>query len=358
MSSSGRARALTLATCVTVGAAHAAAAQSGVPSEPWPATSAPRDSATTRPQLVLGDVIARALAVSPAVAYGAGGVRTVRSLERVAQGAYLPTVLATSAISRTDATGTQSSSGAGGSGVSSNQTFGLSAAVDLFTGGRRGANTALARADLTAANASLISARYSVRLTAQQGFYDEIRAAALTDVARAALAQAEQLLRYTTDMAPAGVVTRSDVLRAQLQLATTQQQLLAATDTLHAVSYALGALVGAAGPVDVKADSASEAITPLVLADSTIMRLAAETSPGVIVAQSLQGADDAAPRVRSILPRSAPAPRIMRRRTPRQPRVARVPAGRSARARAIRCSTAFSVRTSSRVHGSTPTWRG
>ena len=97
-------------------------------------------------------------------------------------------------------------------------------------------------------------------------------------------------------MSRAGTVTRSDLLRAQLQQTTTQEQLLAVTDTLRAASYALGWLAGVDGPVGVRADSSSEVIRPLALDDSTIVRLAADASPGVDVAVAVAAATHAALR--------------------------------------------------------------
>jgi outer membrane protein TolC len=89
---------------------------------------------------------------------------------------------------------------------------------------------------------------------------------------------------------------RSDLLRAQLQSTTMQEQLLAATDTLVAASYALGWIVGVDGPVGVRADSASEAIRPLALDDSSIVRLAVEASPSVAVGEDVATATKAALR--------------------------------------------------------------
>jgi outer membrane protein TolC len=165
--------------------------------------------------------------------------------------------------------------------------------VDLFTGGRRKAYQDVARADLRAAGSTLVSDRFVVMLSAQLGFYEVIRATDLVQVARAGLAEADQLLRFTTSMFRAGTVTRSDLLRAQLQSTTMQEQLLAATDTLVTASYALGWIVGVDGAVGVRPDSASESIRPLALDDSTIVRLAVETSPSVAVAEDIAAATKA-----------------------------------------------------------------
>jgi outer membrane protein TolC len=241
------------------------------------------------PQLTLAQVIERALTVSPIVASGTGGVQIAGADKRMATGAYIPSLTATSAAIRTDVQSASSASSVGRSAASS-RTYGLAAAVDLFTGGRRRANEKVASAYLRAAGSTLVYDRYAVTLVAEQGFYEVIRATDLLQVARAGLAEADQLLRYTTDMFRAGTVTRSDLLRAQLQSTTMQEQLLAATDTMVAASYTLGWLVGVDGAVGVKADSASQAVRPLALDDGAIVRLAAEASPSVGVADALAAA--------------------------------------------------------------------
>jgi outer membrane protein TolC len=149
---------------------------------------------------------------------------------------------------------------------------------------------------MRAAGSTLVSERFVVMLAAQQGFYETIRATELVRVARAGLAEAEQLLKFTTSMFRAGTVTRSDLLRAQLQSTTMQEQLLAATDTLIAASYTLGWLAGVEGPVGVRPDSASDAIRPLALDDSSIVHLAVEASPSVAVADDVAAATKAALR--------------------------------------------------------------
>lgn len=279
-------------TSVAFCVARAAAAQSmaDAPRQPNLVTA---DSAATYPQLTLTEVIERALAVSPLVASGNGGVQVARSFKRTTIGAYIPTIVATSANTRVGPASVQTTSGVSAAAPTSSQTYGVAAAVDLFTGGRRAANEALARADLRAAGSALVSDRFVVMLSAQQGFFEVVRAAGLVNVARGALAEANQLLRYTGDMFRAGTAMKSDFLRAQLQSTTMQEQLLAATDTLVTASYALGWIAGVDGPVGARDDSATEAIRPLVLADSAIVRLAVEASPSVAVAEDVAAATNA-----------------------------------------------------------------
>jgi outer membrane protein len=290
--------ALIVLATLAVGAAwtRAGAQIPAPPPMPGPVSASP-ESLPVVALVTVDEAVARALAASPIVASGRGTVRTARSLERVAVGAYLPSLSATTAATRTDTPADQlAAAGSGTSpGVQTSRTANVSAVLDLWTGGRRRANSALARADLRAADATLISARYDVALAARQAFYEVLRASDVVQVASAQVARAEQLLRYTQARSRTGTVTRSDLLRAQLALTTARQQLLAATDTLRSSSYVLGSLVGIDGPVGAAPDSAL-APRPLALDDSAVLHLAVDGSPGVVAAEATADAGNAGVR--------------------------------------------------------------
>ncbi len=238
----------------------------------------------------LDAVIQRALAVSPAVASGREGIRTAQSASRVAFGEYLPSLTASSSGMSSNITSVPST------GVPPNAyAAGLAASIDVITGGRREADRARTAADLASARALNVTQRFSVTLAAQSAFYETLRATDLVAVARASVAQAQQGLRYTEDRTRAGTATRSDQLRAQLQVTTSRQQLVGALDTLQTATYALGRLVGANGPVLGKRPASLEP-HDLSLSDSDIVRLAVTASPGVQAARSQERADIASVR--------------------------------------------------------------
>jgi outer membrane protein TolC len=238
----------------------------------------------------LETVIRRTLEVSPAVVAGDQSMRVARSQERVALGAYVPTLSANSAALRSNVSTVPLP---GGSDAA--YSAGFSSSVDLFTGGRRGADRSRATADYSAAEARDIAQRFAVTLAAQRAFYETLRAGELVDVARARVAQAERSYRYATDRVRAGTTTKSDELRARLELTTGRQQLIAAADTLQASAYSLGRLVGANGPVGANRASVLDP-TPLALADSDIVRAAVEASPSVRAARAAEQAGTAATR--------------------------------------------------------------
>ncbi|MEO6877624.1 MAG: TolC family protein, partial [Gemmatimonadaceae bacterium] len=231
----------------------------------------------------------RALIVNPAMTQSEESVRTAHSAERVSLGAYVPSLSANSSVLRTNVT----TSPLGGVGAPDSRSAGLAASVDLFTGGRRPAERDRARADLTAAEANNVSQRFAVTLAAQRAYYETLRAGQLVDVAQARIAQASRSYRFAQDRVKAGTTTRSDELRAKLELTSGQQQLVAALDTLQASAYSLGRLVGANGPVG---GAPPQSLEPraLALTDSEIVRLAIDASPSVRTARATEHADLAA----------------------------------------------------------------
>jgi outer membrane protein TolC len=239
--------------------------------------------------LDLETVVQRALNVNPAVAQGDEAVRTARSADRVAMGAYVPSLAANSSVLRTNVT----TSPLGGIDAPDSRSAGLAASIDVFTGGRRPADRARARAGLTAAEATAVSQRFAVTLAAQRAYYEALRAGQVVDVAKARIAQAAQSYRFAQDRVKAGTTTRSDELRARLELTTGQQQLIAALDTLQTSAYSLGRLVGANGPGGAKPPLSLEP-RPLSLSDSDVVHLAVEASPSVKSARATEQANLAA----------------------------------------------------------------
>jgi outer membrane protein len=248
------------------------------------------------PRLPLETIIAQTLAHSPSVAGAVGAVRTTSAAQRVAIGAYLPSLALTST-----ATSTDQSAGSGGSSTAQNAYgAGVAALVDVFTGGRRSAQRVQANALSRAAGAGLVLQRYATVFLATQGYLDVLRAHELVRVTADEVAQAGLGLQYAQRRESAGTATRADVLSAQLAVSTARQALLAATDTLVMNAAALGRLVGANGPVDAEPAATIEP-APLAMSDSAVIALAIATAPAVVTTQAVASADTAAVRAAKTL---------------------------------------------------------
>jgi outer membrane protein TolC len=269
----------------------------GVAQQPTVAVDTAADTATLGPRLSLETVVARTLAHSPGVAGAQGAVRDAAALRRVTTGAYLPSVTFNSSAGWTD----QSLATAGvASSLAQRSTLnahgaGLAAAVDVFTGGRRGAQRSQAEAISQAADAGLVQQHYATILLARQGYFEVWRAHELVRVAVESVAETELGLGYARDREQAGTATRADVLLAQLAASTARRQWLAARDTLGMMTAALGRLVGADGPVDADALAALEPV-PIALSDSGVLAFAPTAAPLVVNAQALANAGAAAVR--------------------------------------------------------------
>lgn len=240
--------------------------------------------------LDLPTIVHRALDVSPLMAESEGSLRTAQSEQRVATGAYVPTLSANSSVLQSNVTTAPI-----GTTSPASYSAGLSSGIDLYTGGRRSADRARAQADVAAAEVGGVAQRFSVTLTAQRAYYDYLRANELVGVARARVAQGERGFRYAESRVRAGTTTKSDELRARLEMTAGQQQLVAALDTLQTAAYTLGRIVGANGPVGALGPPTDEP-KPLALSDSEIVRMALSSSPLVRAANASEEASTAATR--------------------------------------------------------------
>lgn len=256
--------------------------------------------ATTDTALTRAQAVARALQVSVTTAIGAANVRNAHSEERVAMGAYLPALTLTPDAARV----TSSTAGVGAtppavvaSGIA--YTMAAGASVDVFTAGRRGADTRKARADLRAVQAQAVTDRFAVESQVDTAFYAVRRAEELIAVARVSLQRAQQVFRAAERQREVGTATRADVLTARLAVTTAQQALLTAATSRNTAVYTLGQLAGYAGAVGAL-DSATPRPTPLPLSDSAVVALAVTAAPSVrSAAATAQAAGDAVTAART-----------------------------------------------------------
>src|SRR5207244_4295767 len=222
----------------------------------------------------------------------------VAALRRVALGAYLPSLSLISSAAWSDQTtlGTAGvTPGLSPAGGMNTYGAGFAAALDVFTGGRRGAQRSYAEAITQAADAGLVQQQYATMLVAKQGYYEVVRAHELVRVALESVAQAELGLGYARDRLAAGTATRADVLLSQLAVSTARRRALAARDTLSTAGATLGRLVGANEPVEAEPLPALEP-APLALGDSGVLAAAPAAAPAVAQAQALASAGAAGVR--------------------------------------------------------------
>jgi outer membrane protein TolC len=217
--------------------------------------------------ITLVEAIRRSEQVQPDVVRAAGDVRTAGARRRSAWGAYLPTISASSSASDFFSEGASRVDPVTGlvtSGNRSNRSLStsLSASVDLFTGFRRGAEMRAARANESAADASLVDARFQQALTTTNQFLDALAAAQLLRVRETSVRRAEEQLKVSVAKLRAGSATRSDSLRSLVTLGNARLDQLTTQTDLAAAEANLARLIGETGRVKAADDSAFYVVVP------------------------------------------------------------------------------------------------
>lgn len=247
--------------------------------------------------LTLEEAIEAALRHSPQIAQATGAIRNAESSERSAWGSYLPSLSFSSGGSRRSSeifnptTNTMTKSDA-----SVGYNAGLSSSIDLFTGGRRGADMDRARADAVTADAGLIQQRFTVALTTKRAFFEVLKADELIRISESRLERAQEALGAAERRAQVGTATQSDVLRAQLEVANARQALLQAQNQKTNGAYALGRLVGVSAAVGARPGEPL-AFEPLELDHEALAAEILRQAPAVRTAQA--SADAAAAGARA-----------------------------------------------------------
>jgi outer membrane protein TolC len=268
---------------------------------PLTAQAAP---AASPPTVTLDDAVKAALEHHPQVVRAEGSVRTAAAAEKSALGAYLPTLSLSTNGSLSSSTqfgtqtgelGTTSTSSLTG-GVRDSYSAGLSASWDVYTGGRRGAEKDQAAAQSAAAEASLSEEEFAVTLSTKQAYYDVLRAQELEGVAAASVKSAQEGIDAAQQRMNVGSATRSDVLRAQLELNTAKQSLLEAQNQERTATYALGRLMGEDGPVSAAPDASLD-VKPVGIDGEALVEELVAKSPSVVAAQASVTSADAGTKV-------------------------------------------------------------
>jgi len=223
------------------------------------AAQQPATAAGSPQQVTLDEAVRRALLVQPAMVQAKGDVRNAGAAYRASLGAFLPTVTANGSAGRSNVTAIDRTTGLPVPPRYS-YTSGLSASLDLFTGFRRLFNWRANGANEDAADAGYVTSRYQVILATKQAFYNAIATEELVRVAEAQVRRAQQELQIAVDKLRAGSATRSDSLRAAVDLGNARLALLQAQANFATAQATLGRQIGAAADVHAVPDTAMPAL--------------------------------------------------------------------------------------------------
>ena len=239
--------------------------------------------------ITLTEALERALAVSPALAQDVAALSSAKGSRREAWGSFLPNVGLSSGASVQSTAQFDPGTSRVVSGSADSYNAGVSARHELFEGGRKFSELERTESAILEAEAQHEGRRFEVLLLTRTQFMESLRRDELVSVAEANVARASESLEITRVRIQAGTGTRSDSLRARLELANARQALLQAQNQRRAARYGLGRLVGADGPV-VPQPPGDLDPAPLALEEAELMELAQSASPSVRAAQAAYNA--------------------------------------------------------------------
>ena len=235
--------------------------------------------------LTLERAVELALRSHPLVVEAEGAVDVQGARELQAVGAWLPTLSATSGLSRRSSTRYNAAIGQTVDVTAPlSYAAGLNASMVLFDGLERVQQGRAVEAGSARAEAALVHQSFQVTLMAKRAFYDVIHATELERMAESQVERARQQLDLSRERLAAGTVIRTDTLRATVERGDAALALLAARAQRATAEAALGRLIGAQEPVRIDTDSSLFRMPEI---DTTAVRAEAlDSSPAIASADA------------------------------------------------------------------------
>ncbi|MGB7212051.1 MAG: TolC family protein [Gemmatimonadales bacterium] len=214
-------------------------------------------AAAQQRSVTLSEAIAMAQRVQVNLLAAQGAVRTAAAAKTAVVGEYLPNVNANASGSHSYSEfQTAASSGQILSGTNTTVSTGLSASIDLFTGFRRGADMAAAKAGQLSAAAGVVSAKYVVVVNTTAAFIAALTQRQLVSVDSVAVVLTQTELKAATDKMRAGAATKGDSLTAMVAFGNAQLSLVNAQAALVGAEASLAHIIGLDGQASAQDDSA------------------------------------------------------------------------------------------------------
>ena len=223
-----------------------------------------------------------ALRNDPAAVTAGGGVALARADILQARGAWLPTLTLNSGFTNSS---NERFGQASGQRVSELYTNQVALGYELFDGGRRFAAGRSAAAQLRAANAGYREQRFETILRTTQTFYQAAAGTELVRVAEQRLERARQQLAFAQRRLQVGTATRSDVLRAELEVGNAELAVVDAESARRTARLQLGRLIGVQSEVQ-PANALLPERAPTLPAAEALAQRAESTAPSAIAARS------------------------------------------------------------------------
>jgi outer membrane protein len=248
-------------------------------------------SAGTQP-VTLAEAIRLARQNSPQSIAARGDVKSGKVAVRTAYGAFLPSISASFGAGR-QFTGAGSLTRVNDAGETVtiagdrwNYSNSLGLSAQLFNAANF-PNLGAAKAQVTAAEAAVVTQSFAVALDVEQQFYASLSALESEDAARTQLAQAQQQLDAARRRVVAEAATASDSLTAIVQVANAQLALRSAQNQRRDANAALTRLVGSSIPLSAALNDPDVISRDTVRVDSAAVVTRAEAAPNIKEATAL-----------------------------------------------------------------------
>jgi outer membrane protein len=230
----------------------------------------------------LEEAVRLALLRDPAAVAATAGVEVALANRMQTRGSLLPSLFVNSGYTNSS---NQRFDQATGQLVSESYTAQLSGSYEIFAGGRRLAELRVSGAELLAAESSQRAQRFTTVLQTTRAFYDAVAAREVTAVAEQRLVRARQQAEFAATRLELGTATRSDALRAELEVGNAELAVLEGVTALRTAELELGRRIGAAGlarPASGELPGAAPALPPV---EELVVR-AGRTAPAVVAAEA------------------------------------------------------------------------
>jgi outer membrane protein len=255
-------------------------------------SSMPARAQDTVQVVTLEQAVQMSLAADPRVVAAQSGISNAEATLLQSRGAYLPSLNVSSTYGNSSNERLDPNSG---NRVSESYTANTAVGYEIFSGGRRLAERRSARAQVSAAEAGLRSERYTAVLATTEAFYAAAAAEEVLAASRQREGRAQQQLSFAQTRLEVGTATRSDVLRAELEVGNARIAVIDAETAVRTSRLELGRRVGVDRAVR-PAPTALPSAAPVLPSPERLGALAVESSPLVVASEADLRARQAATR--------------------------------------------------------------
>jgi outer membrane protein len=232
----------------------------------------------------LAEAVRLAQQNSPSTVQARGQVRTSDAAIRSAYGAFMPSLNASLGSNRQGGSTFFQGELVPFRGDPWNFSRGLNSSLELFDGGRRLYELRSARATQDAAESNERLQMYNVEFNVKQQYFNILAARESRLAAEAQLAQAEAQFNAASARVAAGAATKSDSLRAVIEVGNARLAILTAENNIRVASASLTRLVGT--PFQVTAAMGDTLGAPPAAIDSVELAQWIQDAPPTRQAQS------------------------------------------------------------------------